>query len=315
MRVKLWGVRGSIPTPGTGTTRFGGNTSCVQVTTDSGAELILDAGSGIRELGAALVGRCRQMDILLTHLHLDHILGLLFFAPLFDRQAEISIWGPPAAGLPLRDRLARYLSHPLSPIDIRDLPAKVTFLDAIPSQWQIQGVDVRAALVAHRGPTLGYRLQADATSLCYLPDHEPGLGQDLATSDPSWISGYGLARDVSLLLHDCQYTEDEYRGRLGWGHSSVVDAIAFADRSGARDVRLVHHDPTHDDVRLDAIGQDVLAREQQIGVPIELAREGQVITLGMRSSLRSGHDPMAPDEVIGEREQHELHRTQGRLRR
>jgi phosphoribosyl 1,2-cyclic phosphodiesterase len=281
MRVRLWGVRGSIPVPGAAAAGYGGNTSCVQITTDDGTEVILDAGSGIRELGQALMGRSRRMDILLTHLHLDHIRGLMFFAPLFDPDVEATVWGPPAAGRALRERLARYISNPLSPIDIRELPARVTFRDALPASWQIGGVEVAASLVAHRGPTLGYRLQADGASLCYLPDHEPGLGQNLLSSDVAWISGYGLARGASLLIHDCQYTDDEYRKHRGWGHSSVSDALAFARRSDPQRVQLFHHDPAHDDARLGAVAKEALERWQQLGgeAAIELAREGRVITL------------------------------------
>jgi phosphoribosyl 1,2-cyclic phosphodiesterase len=281
MRVKLWGVRGSIPVPGSAAAGFGGNTSCVQVSTDDGAELVLDAGSGIRELGAALAGRCRSMDILLTHLHLDHIRGLMFFAPLFDREAEVTIWGPPAGGRGLRERLARYISNPLSPIDIRELPANVSFRDAIPGRWRIGGVEVKASLVAHRGPTLGYRLEADDASLCYLPDHEPGLGQDLTTSSVAWISGHGLARDASLLIHDCQYTDEEYGAHRGWGHSRVSDALSFARRAQPRRVQLFHHDPAHDDAQLKAIGRDAVRRWRELGGkgPIEMAQEGRTTTL------------------------------------
>jgi phosphoribosyl 1,2-cyclic phosphodiesterase len=281
VRVKLWGVRGSIPVPGSAAAGFGGNTSCVQVSTDDGAELVLDAGSGIRELGVTLAGRCRRMDILLTHLHLDHIRGLMFFAPLFDRDAEVTVWGPPAAGRGLRERLARYISNPLSPIDIRELPAKVSFRDAIPARWRIGGVEVKASLVAHRGPTLGYRLEADGASVCYLPDHEPGLGQDLATSSVAWISGHRLARDASLLIHDCQYTDAEYRAHRGWGHSSVSDALSFARRTQPRRVQLFHHDPAHDDAQLEAIGRDAVRRWEQLGGEglIEMARERRVVTL------------------------------------
>jgi len=131
MRLKLWGVRGSIPVPGPGCDAYGGNTSCVQVTAGDGTELILDAGTGIRQLGPELVSRCANLHILLTHLHLDHIQGLMFFAPFFNPATEITVWGPPAAGQKLRSRLARYISTPLSPIEIRELPAKVTFRDLI----------------------------------------------------------------------------------------------------------------------------------------------------------------------------------------
>jgi phosphoribosyl 1,2-cyclic phosphodiesterase len=280
MQVRLWGVRGSIPVAGAAAAGFGGSTSCVQVTTRDEAELILDAGTGIRELGAAIAGR-RRLHVLLTHLHLDHIQGLMYFAPLFDPAAEITVWGPPGGGRPLRERLARYISSPLSPIEIRELPARVTFEDVPSGAWRIGDVELRASLVAHRGPTLGYRVSESGASLCYLPDHEPGLGQDLSTAKANWISGHGLARDASLLIHDCQYTETEYRLHRGWGHSSLPDALAFARRCGSRHVLLFHHDPGHDDARLEALGADAVGRWAELGGEgaVEMAREGRVIEL------------------------------------
>jgi hypothetical protein len=157
-----------------------------------------------------MAGRCRRLHVLLTHLHLDHIQGLMFFAPFFDPEVEITVWGPPAAGRALRKRLARYISKPLSPIEIGELPARVTFRDVPSEPWRIGAVELSAALVSHRGPTLGYRLSENGTSLCYLPDHEPALGQDLASAPAAWISGHGLARGASLLIHDGQYSRDEY---------------------------------------------------------------------------------------------------------
>jgi ribonuclease BN (tRNA processing enzyme) len=225
-------------------------------------------------------GRDRRLHVLLTHLHLDHIQGLMFFAPLFDRQVEATVWGPPGAGRTLRERLARYISNPLSPI-VRELPARVTFEDTPPSPWRIGNVEVKASLVSHRGPTLGYRLTEDRTSVCYLPDHEPGLGQDLATANASWISGRGLGRDASLLIHECQYAEDEYRAHRGWGHSSLPDALSFARRCEPRHLLLFHHDPGHNDARLDALGADAVGRWAELGGPgrVEVAREGSVIDL------------------------------------
>jgi phosphoribosyl 1,2-cyclic phosphodiesterase len=279
MRARLWGVRGSVPVPGPKTERFGGNTSCVQVSAGDGSEFVLDAGTGIRELGGTLAGRCRRLHVLLTHLHLDHIQGLMFFAPFFDPQAEVTVWGPPAAGRTLRKRLARYISNPLSPIEIGELPARVTFRDVPPEPWRIGDVELRAALVSHRGPTLGYRLSENGTSLCYLPDHEPALGSDLVTAAAGWISGHGLARGASLLIHDCQYAEDEYPAHRGWGHSSLPDALAFARRSAARRLLLVHHDPAHDDTFLEALGAEASDRWADLGGegPVALGREGDVI--------------------------------------
>jgi len=281
MRVKLWGVRGSIPVPGQDAAGYGGNTSCVGITTDDGTELILDAGSGIRELGVAISGRCRHVHVLLTHLHLDHIQGLTFFAPIFDPAVEVTVWGPPALGRGLRERLARFISNPIFPVEIRDLPARVHFADVPTEPWRIGGVEVRAALVAHRGLTLGYRLTAEGSSLCYLPDHEPGLGQNLASSDPEWISGHALARNASLLIHDCQYTDAEYPTHKGFGHSRLSDTLDFAGRARARNTLLFHHDPGHDDAELDAIGEEAAgrwARHHGDGA-VEMAREGRVIEL------------------------------------
>lgn len=281
MRVRLWGVRGSVPVPGHAAERFGGNTSCVQVTAGDGSQLVLDAGTGIRELGTEMAGRCRRLHLLLTHLHFDHIQGLMFFAPFFDPEVEITIWGPPAAGRGLRKRLARYISNPLSPIEIGELPARVTFRDVPSEPWRIGEVEVTASLVAHRGPTLGYRLSEHRTCLCYLPDHEPALGQDLASSRAAWISGHALSRGASLLIHDCQYTEREYPAHRGWGHSSLPDALSFAQRCEAGRVLLVHHDPGHDDDFLDALNREAADRWAQldVGGRAELGHECDVFDL------------------------------------
>ena len=277
MRARLWGVRGSIPAPGPGAAGFGGNTSCVQVSALDGTELILDAGTGIRDLGARLVGSSRRLHVLLTHLHLDHIQGLMFFAPFFDREAEITVWGPPAPRRSLQERLARYISAPLSPIEIRDLPAKVVFKSAPLVPWRIGGVEIKAAPVSHRGPTLGYRLTEDGSSLCYLPDHEPALGQDVASANAAWISGHALARQASVLIHDCQYADAEYGARRGWGHSRLSDALAFAARCAPGRLLLFHHDPEHDDARLEALGEEASERWAELGEPgtAEMAREGR----------------------------------------
>jgi phosphoribosyl 1,2-cyclic phosphodiesterase len=288
MQVRLWGVRGSVPVPGPATQRFGGNTSCVQVTAGDGSQFVLDAGTGIRELGAAVAGRCRRLDVLLTHLHLDHIQGLMFFAPFFDSEAEITVWGPPAAGRTLRQRLARYISNPLSPIEISELPARVTFRDVPSHPWRIGGVQLSASLVSHRGPTLGYRLSENGTSVCYLPDHEPALGDDLASAPTAWISGHGLARGASLLIHDCQYSDSEYPAHRGWGHSSLPDALAFARRCDAQRLVLVHHDPWHDDAFLEALGREASARSADNGGGgrVEMGREGDVFDLAPPASDR-----------------------------
>ncbi len=284
MHVKVWGARGSIPSPGADTVRYGGNTSCVQTTLSDGTQIVLDAGTGIRHL--ALSGDSGHIHILLTHLHLDHIQGLLFFAPLFDSRNEITIWGPPAPGSSLRDRVARYMSAPITPVELRELPCKLDFRDCPSSEWSIGSARVRAEAVSHRGPTLGFRITEPGASFCYLPDHEPALIGPLDELDPGWISGYSLARGADLLLHDCQYTDAEYPTHYGWGHSSVSDALAFADRTRPRRTLLAHHDPYHTDDELDAMHetarrgwQDLGHRPGEIGMATELCE----IEVGSRS--------------------------------
>jgi phosphoribosyl 1,2-cyclic phosphodiesterase len=252
MKVKLWGARGSVPSPGPETLRYGGNTSCVQVTLSDGTTIVLDAGTGIRNLGLALAGAPSRINILLTHLHLDHIQGLMFFAPAFRPQSDLSIWGPEAPEASLRDRIARYISAPLSPVEIRELPCHVEFMDAPHVEWDIGPARIRAASVTHRGPTLGYRITEGDTSLCYIPDHEPALGTTLENLEPDWMSGYELAHGASLLIHDCQYADGEYAEHIGWGHSRLTDALMFARRVEAERVLLFHHDPMHTDDFLDA---------------------------------------------------------------
>jgi phosphoribosyl 1,2-cyclic phosphodiesterase len=269
VRARIWGARGSIASPGPETTRYGGNTACVQVTLDDGAVLILDAGTGIRSLGLTDLPLDRPLNILLTHLHLDHIQGLMFFAPLFREDSEIVIWGPASPEASLEDRIARYISAPLAPIEVRELPCHPSFRDAEATEWQIGSARIRAASVTHRGPTLGYRIEADGSSLCYIPDHEPGLGASLDDVEDEWISGFDLAHEASLLMHDCQYTDDEYPSHVGWGHSRLTDALAFARRTSPERTLLFHHDPLHSDDFLDAMGREAAARWRELGRPPE----------------------------------------------
>jgi len=260
MLVRIWGTRGSLPTPGAEMVRYGGNTSCVQVTLSDGTQLILDAGTGIRRLPSDLGRSGEPVHILLSHLHLDHIQGLLFFAPLFQPGVEVTLWGPAAPGVSLERRIGRYLSAPLTPVEIRELPCRLDFRECPTTRWQIGSAQITAEGVTHRGPTLGFRVEEAGSSVCYLPDHEPAIIGDLDQLEAEWVSGSSLARDVDLLLHDCQYTDAEYPRHVGWGHSSLTHALQFARRVAARKTLLFHHDPGHTDNDLDAMLVEARAR-------------------------------------------------------
>ena len=286
MKVKVWGARGSVPAPGPEMNRYGGNTSCVQVTLASGEELVLDAGTGIRTLGMHLLSE-PHVNILLTHLHLDHIQGLMFFPPCFRSESTITIWGPSSPEASLEDRIARYISAPLSPVEVRELPCDVSFRDTPATEWTLGSATIRAEAITHRGPTLGYRITEGDVSVCYIPDHEPALGASLEDLEPEWISGFDLARDADLLIHDCQYADEEYPEHVGWGHSALTDTITFAGRTGAKRLALFHHDPLHSDDFLDELGARARERFAAAGgdaEALEMAREGSELAVDFLST-------------------------------
>ena len=275
MRVRLWGTRGSLASPGPDTVRYGGNTACVEVRTGE-CLLVLDAGTGIRPLGASLRGHRGRIDLLLTHLHLDHLQGVGFFEPAFGTDAEVHIWGPPSTTQDLRERLSRYLSPPLFPVRLRDLGPNVTLHDVPHRPFRIGDVTVRAEAVIHPGPTIGYRVENSGSSLAYLPDHEPALGAPRFPIAPEWTSGHGLASGVDLLIHDTQYTPDEYPRKVGWGHSSWEHSWAFARQAGAGRLLPFHHDPSHSDEELDAIVAELAGRD---GPEVLAGTEGLELTI------------------------------------
>jgi phosphoribosyl 1,2-cyclic phosphodiesterase len=258
MMAKLWGTRGSIAAPGAETARYGGNTSCVEVRGSCGTLLVLDAGTGIRRLGAQ-VPPAGRVDVLLTHLHMDHIQGLGFFSPLNEPGREIHIWGPPSTTLDLSARLSRYLSPPLFPVRLRDLPCRLTLHDVPLDRFAIGGLEITAALVCHPGPTVGYRISENAVALAYLPDHEPAMGVRGFPDKPDWTSGFDLSAGVDLLIHDSQYTSAEYGDRVGWGHSAMADTLKFAAAAGVKRLVPFHHDPAHDDQTLDELVNEARA--------------------------------------------------------
>ena len=289
MRLRTWGARGSLPAPGADMVRYGGNTSCVQVTLSDGTQLILDAGTGIRNLPPDLGRSGDPVHILLTHLHLDHIQGLLFFAPLFQPGLEVTLWGPAAPGIPLERRIGRYLSAPLTPIEIRDLPCRLEFRDCPTTPWSIGPGRITAEGVTHRGPTLGFRIEDTGGTLAYVPDHEPAIIGDIDTLEDEWLSGSALARDADLLLHDCQYTDAEYPAHVGWGHSSLTHALQFARRVGARRTLLFHHDPWHNDDQLDVMLEDARVRWAAgggAGGAIGMAAEGSEVSVDQQAPQR-----------------------------
>jgi phosphoribosyl 1,2-cyclic phosphodiesterase len=278
VRVRLWGTRGSVAASGADTARYGGNTSCVEVRGPDGTLLVLDAGTGIRRLGRALGRGVRRVDVLLTHLHMDHIQGLGFFAPLYDPDVETHLWGPASTTLDLRGRLARYLSPPLFPVHLREM-RRLVLHDLSAGEFAVGEFRIVADRVCHPGITVGYRIEAGGATLAYLSDHEPALGVSRFPMREDWTSGYALARDADLLLHDAQYSLAEYADHVGWGHSALDHALAFARLTRAKRLVTFHHDPAHDDDVVDRLTAEATAAVR-VPCAVTAGAEGAVFELG-----------------------------------
>jgi phosphoribosyl 1,2-cyclic phosphodiesterase len=257
VRARLWGTRGSIAVSSADTVRYGGNTAAVELLCAGGRVIVLDGGSGIRAMETHPDSNSR-VDILLSHLHMDHVQGLPFFTPLLDPEIEVHVWGPVSTTRTLRERITRYLSPPLFPVRVRELP-NVFFHDVLPGSFQLGTITVTADLICHPGATLGYRLEEEGSTLAYMPDHEPALGNPSFPDSPEWTSGYALAEGADVLVHDAQYDDAEYSAKVGWGHSSISHLRAFAEMTRPQRLVTFHHDPAHSDTVLDDLHQHLRA--------------------------------------------------------
>ncbi len=276
MKLHIRGVRGSIPTTGPDTAHYGGNTTCSAVTENDWL-LVLDGGSGMQKFNLLNYTNNKRVDILLTHLHLDHIQGLGFFNPFFDPSLDIHIWGPRSTNT-LHARLSRYLSPPLFPVLLRDLPCQLTLHDIDNSSFEIGPFKIESRYVIHPGPTIGYRISGLHSTFTFIPDHEPALGSFELHNEKQWISGFDLALNTDLLLHDAQYSIQEYSLRRGWGHSTMNDALKFASMTNAKHLLLAHHDPSHSDAQLNELFA-ALKKRYNYSFNYELAAEGMQVEL------------------------------------
>ena len=283
MRARFWGTRGSIATPGPGTVRYGGNTSCVEVTTDGGACFILDCGTGARALGAALmagISKPISATILLSHTHWDHIQGFPFFGPLFVPGNRITVCGPEGSGRSLREVLLGQMEFTYFPIEIGQLPATITFRELGEGTHEIGGARIVAQYLHHPAMTLGYRIEADGAAVVYLCDHEP-FAETLWHDKPAPDHAESIVHDgdrrharfmagAGLVVHDAQYTPEEYPAKKNWGHSTYEYAVGMAGAAGVRQIALTHHDPAHDDAFVEELEQRARAYAKELGYAIRV---------------------------------------------
>jgi ribonuclease BN (tRNA processing enzyme) len=277
MKVTLRGVRGSIPSTNPDMSKYGGNTSC-SVVSEGDCILVLDGGSGMQQFNPLEGTAIKRVDILLSHLHIDHIQGLGFFIPFFSQDNEVHIWGPASKTIGLHARLSRYLSPPLFPTQLRELPCDLILHEVEHSHFEIGPFTIESRFIIHPGPTVGYRISNGRSVFTYIPDHEPALGAYAMTTNTKWISGFDLAADADLLLHDAQYSHQQYEHKKGWGHSSMDDAAKFASLCGVKHLLLAHHDPAHTDDQLEDLFAD-LQKRNNYSFNCELAAEGMQFVL------------------------------------
>ena len=272
MRIRFWGVRGSIPCPGPDTMRYGGNTPCVEIRCGNHV-LIFDAGTGIRALGQTLIdaNMAADTDIFFSHCHLDHVIGLPFYAPLFEAGHRVHLWaGHLEQQEGVEDAVRKVMSFPLFPIEVETFRAHLEFHDftAGDKLTPRAGITVRTMPLSHPGGATGYRVEYDGHSAAYITDIELGEG-------PFDEGAMVLAQGAGALIIDSTYTDKEMPSRLGWGHSSWPQVVRFANEANVGKLCLFHHDPDHDDAFMDAMG--AAADESRPGTLV--AREGLIIEL------------------------------------
>ena len=286
VRIRFWGVRGSIPSPGPDTVRYGGNTSCVSleapsiegIAPDKAGLVILDAGSGIRSLAMSLLRDKRlpiRAHLFLTHTHWDHIQGFPFFVPALIPGNHISVYGAVEGADGVGGALAGQMEHRYFPIALKQMAAKLDFQDLAHGEYTLAGLGVTVAPLFHSSVTTGYRFEIGGRSVVYLTDAEPRRSEDQIVVDPVML---GLATGADLLIHDAQYTDEEYPAKIGWGHSPLGYVVDFAVAAGAKRLILFHHDPMSSDAKLDAYQDGARARAAG-RVHVDAAFEGMEIAL------------------------------------
>jgi phosphoribosyl 1,2-cyclic phosphodiesterase len=285
--VTFWGVRGSIPTPGPGTARYGGNTPCLSISNDPGGLVILDAGSGLRTLGHELMlarpDHPVRAHLLLTHTHWDHIQGLPFFKPLSSAGTELTIYGAAQEGVPLEDILGRQMDPMVFPVPLKALAARIAVSEIEAGAVAIEGFQVRALRLRHPGTTLGYVLEParGGRKLAYITDNELGPGGSYPVAGDWRESLVRELAGVDVLVHDAMYSEQMIRARAGWGHSTPRQAVDLAAAAGCRSLLLFHFEPEHDDDAMDRIVAETRVYAGQVapGLLVDAATEGLTFVL------------------------------------
>lgn len=279
LEVTFYGVRGSTPCASPANQRYGGNTACVALEVAGEPPIVLDLGTGLRYWGEAMLPSSTPFAgyALVTHLHWDHVQGLPFFMPINRKGASLSIYGPPHDGLSIGESFAKFMRPPYFPIHCKDLTGDVRFVDVFDQTFSVGNATVLTRPVPHVGATNGYRIEWAGATVAYLSDHQQPV-DDATYVAPEVLE---LCRDVDLLIHDAQYTPDEFAERSTWGHCTVRYALEVARQSGCKRLALFHHDPAHEDDEVDMLTAEAKEWAAELGVAeVFAASEGMRVLLG-----------------------------------
>jgi phosphoribosyl 1,2-cyclic phosphodiesterase len=272
MKVKFWGTRGSIPTPGKETVRYGGNTPCLEVRLHNNNLVVFDAGTGIRSLGEALIatGESIKAFVIISHPHWDHIQGFPFFKPAFITGNELTVIGAQSRGVTLRQMIAYQMENVYFPIQLHELKAKINFRPIKEESVHVFDATLSSIYVNHPSFALGYRLDVGGHSLVYISDNEPfdrEVAKSLKNVEKVIVDKYlamkgdpnqrifDFVRGADVLIHDATYTPEEYVDHVGWGHSHYLFCLEIAAKARVKKLILFHHDQSHDDEKIDDIVQ------------------------------------------------------------
>lgn len=275
VKITIWGCRGSLPTPGPTTVRYGGNTTCVELRLEDGTVIILDAGSGMKRLGQALARRLdtREVYLYLTHTHWDHLMGFPFFVPGYATDFVVHVRGGPLAKGLLKESLEHQMRPPYFPVAFRQLRAQFDFTVGEPQARSIGSCKVEPIRLNHPNGGYGFKFTESGRSFVFLPDNELEFAHVQGMDRNRYVE---FCNGAALLLHDSQYTEDEYRQRRGWGHTNIAGSVGLARDAEVERLVLFHHDPEHSDEQMDELL--ALARREATGGPeCSAAMEGMEI--------------------------------------